>query len=92
MRFIVCILLFLFALRVNAQVFNMGNLGIVTNACGGTFYDSGGLAGQYGNSQDFTATFCAPAGQFISFDFTSFTTANSQDFWIYMTGLISTRL
>ena len=58
----------------------MGNLGTITNACGGTFYDSGGPAGQYGNSQDFTATFCAPAGQFISFDFTSFNTSNAQDF------------
>ena len=80
MKLLSIIAFFLFAFSLKAQVFNMGNLGTVTNACGGTFYDSGGLAGQYGNSQNFTATFCAPAGQYISFDFTSFNTANAQDF------------
>ncbi len=52
----------------------MGNLGTVNNACGGMFYDSGGPAGNYGNSQLFTATFCAPPGQFITFNFTAFNT------------------
>lgn len=52
----------------------MGNIGTITNACGGTFYDSGGPVGNYGNSQFFTATFCAPPGQYITFNFTSFNT------------------
>ena len=58
----------------------MGNLGTVTNACGGNFYDSGGPAGQYADNQFFTATFCAPAGQYISFNFTSFNLENNFDF------------
>ena len=58
----------------SAQNINMGNLGTVTTACGGNFYDSGGPAGNYGNNEFFTATFCAPPGQYISFNFTSFNT------------------
>ena len=58
----------------NAQNFNMGNLGTINNACGGNFYDSGGPAGNYGNGQLFTATFCAPPGQYLTFNFTSFNT------------------
>jgi hypothetical protein len=58
----------------------MGNLGTVTNACGGNFYDSGGPGGQYADNQFFTATFCAPAGQYISFNFTSFNLENNFDF------------
>jgi hypothetical protein len=77
---VIALLFLLLSYSTEAQVFNMGNLGTVTNACGGVFYDSGGPSAQYGNSQNFTATFCAPAGQYISFDFTSFNTANAQDF------------
>jgi CUB domain len=80
MRLLLFIPLLLASAAISAQTFSMGNLGVVTNACGGVFYDSGGAAGQYGNGQNFTATFCAPAGQYISFDFTSFNTANAQDF------------
>ncbi len=65
---------------MKAQVYNMGNLGTVNNACGGMFYDSGGPAGNYGNSQFLTATFCAPAGQYISFNFTAFNTESFFDF------------
>ena len=60
---------------MKAQVYNMGNnLGTVNNACGGMFYDSGGPSGQYADNQFFTATFCAPPGQYISFNFTAFNT------------------
>jgi hypothetical protein len=58
----------------------MGNLGTVNNACGGMFYDSGGPAGQYADNQFFIATFCAPAGQYISFNFTTFNLENNFDF------------
>ena len=75
-------ILFLFAFCLNsvsqAQNFNMGNLGTISNACGGNFYDSGGpgpgAGGNYGNNQSFVVTFCAPAGQYISFNFTQFNT------------------
>ncbi|MFM7078695.1 MAG: CUB domain-containing protein, partial [Bacteroidota bacterium] len=62
-----------------AATYNMGN-GTITS-CGGTFYDSGGSAGAYGNSQNFTQTICAAtAGQCVSLSFTSFNTESNFDF------------
>ena len=72
--------------QLSAQIYNMGNLGTVSGACGGTFYDSGGPAGAYTNGQNFTATFCAPAGQYITFTFSSFVTENSFDRLIIYNG------
>jgi hypothetical protein len=67
------------AFQANAQTFNMSNaLGTVTNACGGIFYDSNGPSTNYGNNEASIATFCAPPGQYISFEFTQFDT---EDFW-----------
>ena len=50
----------------------MGNLGTINNGCGQTFYDSGGASGNYNSSENLSVTFCAPAGQYITFNFTSF--------------------
>ena len=63
-----------------SQVYTMGNLGTVNNACGGLFYDSQGPSAQYQNNEFFTATFCAPAGQVITFTFTDFATEAGWDF------------
>ncbi len=60
--------------------YNMGNNGSISNACGGLFYDSGGPGGNYGASQNFTETFCAPPGQYITFNFTAFNTESGFDF------------
>lgn len=64
-----------------AQVYNMGNLGTITDACGGMFYDSQGPATNYLNNEFYTATFCAPPGQYITFDFTAFQTEFLSD-WL----------
>ncbi|MCZ2249700.1 MAG: CUB domain-containing protein [Bacteroidia bacterium] len=64
-----------------AQNYNMGNLGTITNACGGNFYDSGGPGSNYSNNELYTATFCAPPGQYISFTFTSFNIESNFD-WL----------
>jgi len=53
--------------------------GTISGACGGTFYDSGGPAGNYNNNENCTVSFCAPAGQYISFDFTVFNTESFFD-------------
>lgn len=74
------LLLFIMSLSVNltfSQI-NMGNLGTVTNGCGQTFYDPQGTS-NYANGQNYTATFCAPAGQYLSFNFTSFSTESCCD-------------
>jgi hypothetical protein len=63
-----------------AQVFNMGNLGTITNACGGLFYDSQGPGTNYQNNEFSTVTFCAPAGQVITFTFTDFATEAGWDY------------
>ncbi|GAA4108436.1 hypothetical protein GCM10022393_04530 [Aquimarina addita] len=43
------------------------------NTCSGTFLDSGGLAGNYGNNESFTYTICPDTpGNSISVDFTTF--------------------
>jgi len=72
---------------VNAQTaYNMGGnaTGTISNACGGTFYDSGGPTGNYQAGESDSVTFCAPAGQYISFNFTSFSTEQFFDeFYIY---------
>jgi len=69
-----------------SQIYNMGSsaIGTISNACGGTFYDSGGSTGSYGNNQNFTVTFCAPAGQYMYLDFTAFSTEANYDYlYIY---------
>ncbi|MEO6303747.1 MAG: T9SS type A sorting domain-containing protein [Bacteroidia bacterium] len=45
----------------------------------GVFYDSGGAAGNYGNSQNFTKTFNAPAGSCLRFQFTGLSTESCCD-------------
>ncbi|WP_422105639.1 T9SS type B sorting domain-containing protein [Winogradskyella sp.] len=50
--------------------------------CGGTFYDSGGQAGSYGDNEDFILTICpenAAAGEKIQLVFTEFSTQISVD-------------
>ena len=44
-----------------AQVF-VASDGLVINSCSGTFYDSGGAAGNYGNSETFTVVLCPTGG------------------------------
>jgi hypothetical protein len=63
-----------------AQVYNMGNLGTINNACGGLFYDSQGPGTNYQNNEFSTVTFCAPAGQVITFTFTDFATEAGWDY------------
>ena len=63
-----------------AQAINMGNLGVVNDACGSTFYDNSGPGVNYSNNQFLTATFCAPAGQVITFSFSDFALEAGFDF------------
>jgi hypothetical protein len=74
------LLLFIIWIPGVAQVYNMGNLGTITDACGGLFYDSQGPNAQYLNNEFSTITFCAPAGQAITFTFTDFRLEAGFDF------------
>lgn len=71
---------------VLAQNITMTSGSSTTYACGGgTFYDPGGT-GDYANSLSYTQTICAPAGQYLTFNFTSFQTENSFDRLIIYNG------
>ena len=57
---------------------NMGNC--IDTACGGNFYDSGGLIGNYGNNEGFKHTIFADAGSCLSVNFTAFNVEPGSDF------------
>src|SRR5574343_584961 len=54
------------------------------NTCSGTFYDSGGNAGNYAASESFTMTFCPNTpGSYVQFDFTTWNVEGEP--WDFMT-------
>lgn len=68
---------------VQGQIYNMP--GGTINTCSGTFYDTGGSAGNYLNGANITQTFCSSTpGQAIQLAFSSFTLESSYDYmYIY---------
>gem|GEM_PF-234008 len=71
-------LFLLFAAPFQAQDFLISQGGSVTT-CGASIYDSGGSAGNYANSENFSMTFCAEAsGECLSMYFLAF---NIENFW-----------
>tara|TARA_R110002073_G_scaffold93546_6_gene218425 strand:+ start:3058 stop:6540 length:3483 start_codon:yes stop_codon:yes gene_type:complete len=77
-------LLFLFTIFCSfstfAQVINMTD-GLTSNTCTGTFYDSGGSAGNYGDNETITHTICPDTpGSQAQLDFTTFNLEANADF------------
>ena len=67
---------------VFAQNYNMSNAPV--NTCAGTFYDSGGATGNYGNNQNFTKTFCPTTpGAGIRLNFSAFNLGTGDVMTIY---------
>jgi hypothetical protein len=65
-----------------AQNINMSNGS--TNTCSANFYDSGGLASNYGNNENLSHTFFpASAGTFIELTFTSYVSGPADQIAIY---------
>lgn len=79
------ILSFLVGTIVFGQTYNMPAGTNTVNTCSGTFYDSGGSGGNYGDNQNRTYTICPTvAGNKIRLNFTSFATENNWDYlYIY---------
>jgi hypothetical protein len=60
---------------------NYNNPGGVITTCSGNFYDTGGSAGTYGNSQSIVTTFCpSVAGECISMNFSLFDLESGWDY------------
>jgi len=61
----------------------MNNTSVTT--CGGNFYDSGGINGNYSNNSSLTKTFTPSiAGNYLQFTFTAFSLEDTYDFlYIY---------
>ncbi|MFM9004317.1 MAG: hypothetical protein ACKOSR_02255, partial [Flavobacteriales bacterium] len=73
-RWFASFVLVILAGHLAAQTYNLGispaTNGASISTCSGMFYDSGGSAGNYGNNQNLTVTFCsATAGQQIQLAF-----------------------
>ncbi|TYC12777.1 PKD domain-containing protein, partial [Bizionia gelidisalsuginis] len=79
MKKITFLILFLFISTVTFSQDVLMQNGTV-NTCSGTFYDSGGGAGNYGNDENFTLTICPDEpGSQIQLDFTAFNTQQNSD-------------
>lgn len=87
-RILLLIFLLLASLFSEAASYNMAN-GNVTVTCPGphNFYDSGGSAGSYANSESYTMTFYpSTAGQCIRITFSAFSTESCCDFMTVYNG------
>ncbi|MPM36434.1 hypothetical protein SDC9_83030 [bioreactor metagenome] len=52
--------------------YEMDNInGSIIYTCSGSFTDAGGAAGNYGNNENYTATFCSSSGLPLKFDFST---------------------
>ncbi len=57
--------------------------GQTVTTCSGTFYDSGGSLGDYGNNENYTVTFCSGNGNSVMFDFSVFTVRTGDTLYVY---------
>jgi hypothetical protein len=80
MKKLLLIALFLFSMGTQAQTYLMGNGSNSFTTCSGTFYDSGGAAGNYQNNENGTVTFFpSTPNSVLQITFTSFDTEDNYD-------------
>jgi gliding motility-associated-like protein len=83
-------LIMLISQLTNAQTYTMGsapagNGSTINSPCGATLLDPGG-AGNYGSGANVSVTFCAPAGEYLVFNFSMFNTEQGFDFLRFFNG------
>lgn len=90
MKKIIYILFLSFSIPLWPQGYVMNNNAAVTS-CSGTFYDSGGASGNYGNNQQFTKTFhSASPGMAVRLNFSAFEVEAYTDFLYVFDGVNDT--
>lgn len=74
-------LLFGFSSQLDAQTYllNSASNNTTVSTCGGSFFDSGGGAGNYSNNENYTISFCSNASTCIVATFTAFRTQSGND-------------
>ncbi|MFP4847295.1 PKD domain-containing protein, partial [Winogradskyella sp. PE311] len=78
MKHLLTIIFLAISLTLLGQDINMQTTTV--DQCGGTFFDSGGEFGNYGNDENFVLTICPEnPGQKIQLDFSAFNTQLNQD-------------
>jgi gliding motility-associated-like protein len=85
LKSIIFLLVFLFiGFPIFSQIYQIDlNDGDTITTCSGTFYDSGGAGGNYGNNEDYTLTFCSDNGGTMGLDFTVFEVRSGDTLFIY---------
>lgn len=70
------ILTLIFVMPSLAQTYIAANGTTTINTCSGTFYDSGGAGGNYGNNENSITTFCATGGQCLQVNISTLSLRN----------------
>jgi hypothetical protein len=69
--------------NLSAQNYEIDNINTPVTTCNGTFYASGGPSANYSNNENYIATFCAPSGHYISFNFYDLNLEANDTLFIY---------
>ncbi len=85
MKKVILFLIFIVSFSVSSQTILMSDGR--SDTCAGTFYDSGGAIGNYGNNESFTYTFCPDVvGAQTQLDFTTWDLETNVDFMVIYNG------